>query len=47
MPKTKYSPAFLRRYAHLRPKTSSFAALLRVRNELYMAIHKSFQVLLV
>ena len=38
----KHSLEFLREIAHLRPRTSTFSAILRVRHALAFAIHKYF-----
>ncbi len=36
----KHSMEFLREHAHLRPRTNTFSAILRIRHELAMAIHR-------
>ncbi|MCL2025464.1 MAG: asparagine--tRNA ligase [Leptospirales bacterium] len=41
--KKKHSFEFLREIAHLRPRTNSFGAVARVRNEMSYAIHTFFQ----
>ncbi|MDY6932586.1 MAG: asparagine--tRNA ligase [Spirochaetota bacterium] len=41
--KKRHSFEFLREIAHLRPRTNTFGAVLRVRNALTFAIHKFFQ----
>ena len=41
--KKKHSFEFLREIAHLRPRTNSFGAVARVRNEMSCAIHAFFQ----
>ena len=38
----KHSLEFLREIAHLRPRTNTFSAVLRVRHQLAMAIHQFF-----
>lgn len=38
----KHSPEFLRKIAHLRPRSNLFAAVFRVRSEASYAIHKFF-----
>ncbi|NDH09574.1 MAG: asparagine--tRNA ligase [Gammaproteobacteria bacterium] len=39
----KHSLEFLREVAHLRPRTNTFSAVTRVRNEVSFAIHQFFQ----
>ena len=41
--KKGHTPEFLREKAHLRPRTNTFGAVLRVRSALAFAIHKFFQ----
>ncbi len=41
--KKRHSFEFLREIAHLRPRTNTFGAVTRVRNELAMAVHNFFQ----
>jgi asparaginyl-tRNA synthetase len=41
--KKRHSFEFLREIAHLRPRTNTFGAVARVRNDLSFAIHKFFQ----
>lgn len=41
--KKGHSLEFLREHAHLRPRTNTFGAILRVRSALAFAIHKFFQ----
>ncbi len=41
--KKKTSLEFLRSIAHLRPRTNTFGAVARVRNELSLSTHKFFQ----
>jgi asparaginyl-tRNA synthetase len=41
--KKRHSFEFLREIAHLRPRTNTFGAVTRVRNELSYAIHRFFQ----
>ena len=41
--KKRHSPEFLREIAHLRPRTSTFGAMARVRNSVAYAIHTFFQ----
>ena len=41
--KKRHSPEFLREIAHLRPRTSTFGAMARVRNSVAYAIHSFFQ----
>ena len=41
--KKHHSFEFLREIAHLRPRTNTFGAVMRVRNRLSYAIHKFFQ----
>ncbi|WP_071455752.1 asparagine--tRNA ligase [Gloeomargarita lithophora] len=41
--KKRHSFEFLRTIAHLRPRTNSFGAVLRIRNHCAMAIHQFFQ----
>lgn len=41
--KKRHSFEFLRTIAHLRPRTNTFGAVARVRNELAMATHRFFQ----
>ena len=41
--KKRHSFEFLREIAHLRPRTNTFGAVLRVRNSLSFAIHSFFQ----
>lgn len=43
MQKKRHSFEFLRTIAHLRPRTNTFGAILRVRNAASMAIHRFFQ----
>ena len=40
--KKKHSLEFLREIAHLRPRTNTFGAVLRVRHAMSFAIHKYF-----
>jgi asparaginyl-tRNA synthetase len=40
--KKKHSLEFLREIAHLRPRTNTFSAILRIRHSLAFAIHKYF-----
>ncbi|KHJ47964.1 asparagine--tRNA ligase [Trichuris suis] len=40
----KQLPATLRQHPHLRPKTSSFGAFLRIRSRMKYALHRYFQV---
>jgi Aspartyl/asparaginyl-tRNA synthetases len=41
--KKRHSFEFLRTIAHLRPRTNTFGAVLRIRNHCAMAIHQFFQ----
>ncbi|MEL3908425.1 MAG: asparagine--tRNA ligase [Treponemataceae bacterium] len=41
--KKKHSMEFLREIAHLRPRTNTFGAVARVRNQMSFAIHNFFQ----
>ncbi len=41
--KKRHSFEFLREIAHLRPRTNTFGAVTRVRNDLSYAVHKFFQ----
>ena len=41
--KKRHSFEFLREIAHLRPRTNTFGAVMRVRNRLAFAIHQFFQ----
>ncbi|HPD77925.1 MAG TPA: asparagine--tRNA ligase [Spirochaetota bacterium] len=41
--KKRHSFEFLREIAHLRPRTNTFGAVMRVRNAMSFAIHKFFQ----
>jgi asparaginyl-tRNA synthetase len=41
--KKRHSFEFLRDIAHLRPRTNTFGAIARVRNDLSFAVHKFFQ----
>ena len=41
--KKRHSYEFLREIAHLRPRTNTFGAVMRVRNKLAYSIHKFFQ----
>ena len=41
--KKGHSLEFLREIAHLRPRTNTFSAVLRVRSTLAYAIHRYFQ----
>jgi asparaginyl-tRNA synthetase len=41
--KKRHSYEFLRTIAHLRPRTNTFGAVARVRNELSRAVHSFFQ----
>ncbi|KGE72848.1 asparagine--tRNA ligase [Spirochaeta lutea] len=43
--KKRHSFEFLREIAHLRPRTNTFGAVMRVRNRMAMAIHEYFQQL--
>lgn len=43
----KHSPDYCRDFLHLRPKTDSFASLLRVRSAAAAAFHSYFQVIVV
>jgi asparaginyl-tRNA synthetase len=41
--KKEHSFEFLREIAHLRPRTTTIGAIMRVRNALAFAVHKFFQ----
>jgi asparaginyl-tRNA synthetase len=41
--KKQHSMEFLREIAHLRPRTKTINAIMRVRSKLSFAIHKFFQ----
>ena len=41
--KKRHTPEFLREIAHLRPRTSTFGAMARLRNAMAFAIHSFFQ----
>ena len=41
--KKRHTPEFLREIAHLRPRTNTFGAMARVRNDVAFAIHSFFQ----
>ncbi len=41
--KKRHSYEYLREIAHLRPRTNTFGAVIRVRNRMAMAIHEYFQ----
>jgi asparaginyl-tRNA synthetase len=41
--KKQHSMEFLREVAHLRPRTKTIGAIMRVRSKLAFAIHKFFQ----
>ena len=41
--KKRHTPEFLREIAHLRPRTNTFGAMARVRNDVAYAIHSFFQ----
>nr|AEE62119.1 unknown [Dendroctonus ponderosae] len=38
-PRKRYEPQYVREYLHLRPRTKTFASVLRLRHAAYLAIH--------